>query len=159
MDSSPGLVRRRIQEMTTSFQTQNSPKCSPKNSPKNQTRKKLQPSLQPSVAKIDANKMSSTSLSNKRVNSMGARPYKPTYTATATATITTSKSPLTNRRFYNQKTSNGDSDVKKSYTNKMQKTNLEVKNKRGFPLPGEKQRTEYSNQKMQSKDDENIERF
>ena len=119
----------------------------------------MQPSLQPSLAKTDSNKMSSASLSNKRFNSMGARPYKPMYTATATATITTSKSPTTNRRFYNQKPSNGASDVRKAYTNERKKPNTEVKNKRVFPPPESKVEPEFVNEKMRLNVNENIERF
>ena len=49
---------------------------------------------------------------------MGAKPYKPMYTATATATITTSKSPASGRRVYNsQKTLNDKIDGRKSNGN------------------------------------------
>ena len=161
MESSPGLVRRRIQEMTTTFQAQNSPRNSPKNSPKLQTRKKIQPPLQPSLAKGDSNKTSSTSsLSNKHFNSMGAKPYKPMYTATATATITTSKSPASCRRVYNsQKTLNDKIDGRKSNGNEKQKANFEVKNKRVLPPSVEKIETNGENEKIRMNSEENNERL
>ena len=91
---------------------------------------------------------------------MGARPYKPMYTATATATITTSKSPTANRRFYNQNnSSNGASDVRKSYTNERKKPNPEVKNKRVLPPPESKEEPQCVSEKMKSDVDENIQRF
>ena len=161
MESSPGIVRRRIQEMTTSFQTQNSPRNSPRNSPKNQTRKKIQPPLQPSLVKGDSNKMSSTSsLSNKHFNSMSAKPFKPMYTATATATITTSKSPASNRRFYNnQKTLNDNTDTRKSKGIEKQKPNFEVKNKRVLPQSIGKEEANGNIEKIRINGNENNERL
>ena len=158
MDSSPGLVRRRIQEMTTSFQTQNSPKHSPKNSPKNPMRKKFQPTM----AKVEPNRtsLSSSSLSNaKRFNSMGAKPYKSLYTATATATITTNKSPALNRRPINLKSVNDSNDAKQSETNNRPKPTLELKNKRVFPLSDGKEDNDSAGGKSRLSCDENNERY
>jgi len=154
MESSPGLVRRRIQEMTTSFQTQNSPKHSPKNSPKNHARKKIQSSLQPSFAKVDSTKMSSTSSllpPSKRFNSMGAKPYKAMYTATATTTVTTNKSPASNRRFNNHIKTNDATDGRKNKFQEMQENNPEVKNKRLFPPTDAKESTAGENEKQRRK--------
>ena len=163
MESSPGLVRRRIQEMTTSFQTQNSPKSSPKNSPKNLNRKKIQPvqqHMQPSIAKLNSSKMSSSSLSNKHFNSMGAKPYKPMYTATATATITISKSPATNRRFNHHKAVNDDAnDTKKGSKNEGMMSNLEMKHKRVFPPVNHKEEDIKDREKSLLNADENNERW
>ena len=153
MDSSPGLVRRRIQEMTTSFQRQNSPRSSPKNSPKNQSRKKIQSSLQPSLANTESNKISSVSLSNHNLNS-GARPFKKLYTATATATITTSKSPTTNRR-HPMPFSNS----KKSGSIPKQKLSTELKNKRMFSPSENNTKSECKDEKTKSNIDENIKRL
>ena len=154
MESSPGLVRRRIQEMTTSFQTQNSPRNSPKNSPKNQTRKKFQTSLQPAFAKVDSTKMSSTSsliASNKRYNSMGAKPFKAMYTATATTTVTTSKSPASNRRFNNQTKINDANDKRSHRFQEMQENNPEIKNKRLLPPSDTKDANVGENEKQRRK--------
>lgn len=155
MDSSPGLVRRRIQEMTTSFQSQHSPRNSPKNSPKNQNRKKIHPSLQPSLANVEPNKISSVSLSNTNFNA-GARPFKKLYTATATATITTTKSPTLNRRTYNPMSTN---NSKKSCSIQKQKLSTELKNKRVFSPSENKTKSECKDEKMKSKLDENIKRL
>lgn len=158
MDSSPGLVRRRIQEMTTSFQTQHSPRSSPKNSPKNQIRKKMQSSLQPSLANVDSNKMPSVSLSNNKFRA-GAMPFKKLYTATATATITTTKSPTMNRRNNNLLSSNGIKDVRKAGSFQKQKLNTELKNRRVFTSPDYEIDSDYLGEKMKTNSNENTKRF
>ena len=155
MDSSPGLVRRRIQEMSTSFQSQHSPRSSPKNSPKIQNRKKIHSSLQPSLANVEPNKISSVPLPNTNFNA-GARPFKKLYTATATATITTNKSPTVNRRTYNPMSTN---NSKNSCSNQKQKLNTEPKNKRVFPPSENKTNSECKDEQMKSKIDENIKRL
>jgi hypothetical protein len=99
-------------------------------------------------------------MSAKHFNSMSAKPFKPMYTATATATITTSKSPASNRRFYNnQKTLNDTTDGRKSNGNEKQKHNFEVKNKRVLPQPIRKEEANGDIEKIRTNGNENNERL
>merc|ERR1712061_499421 len=89
---------------------------------------------------------------------MGAKPYKAMYTATATTTVTTNKSPASNRRFNNHLKSNDANGGRNHKLQEMQENNPEIKNKRLFPPSDAKEATVGENEKLRSNGNENLKR-